>query len=93
MHVPTPEALARARQEAGALQESMIDGMVRVVVVGAAVGAALDHPHPASDHLLVLCEEALRDLDRPAPPGIETVPDAMRLIARLQRKGWAYIRP
>ena len=92
-HVPTAEALARAREEAGALEETLIDGMVRVVVVGRAVEVALNDPDPATDHMLILCQHALRQLDRQAPAGIETVPDATQLLARLQRKGWAYIRP
>ena len=92
-HVPTAEALATARKEVGALEETMIDGMVRVVVVGGAVEAVLDNPDPATDHMLLFCEHALRQLDRQPPAGSEIVPDAMQLMAKLQRKGWAYIRP
>lgn len=90
LHAPTPSSLARSRAEAAALTNP--DDMVRIVASGDGAAAAVDNPDPATDHMLVVCLASLGDRGRSATPGMETTPVASSLIARLQRKGWIYLR-
>jgi len=42
--------------------------------------------------MLVVCNSSLASRGIEIPAGLETVPMATALIARLQRKGWVYLR-
>ena len=92
IHAPTSGALARARADARDLLRARIEGIVRVVVSHGAVAAALDEPDPDVDPLMVLCADSLARARRAAPAGCETTPNAVMLLAQLDRRGWTCVR-
>ena len=91
-HAPTAPALARARAAAANLHRQSHEGMVRIVASDEAVVAAVRVPDPDTDVLLILCRRALEAHGVNPPAGIELAPDAGYLLARLQAKGWRYVR-
>ncbi|MFD1628076.1 hypothetical protein [Azospirillum griseum] len=91
IHAPTPGALERGRRNAANLLKLRPDAAVRLVVNGAAVVAALDHPDPATDGLLRLCANSLRAAGRDAG-ALTVVVAAVLDIATAQAEGWAYLR-
>jgi intracellular sulfur oxidation DsrE/DsrF family protein len=91
-HAPTAPALARARAAAADLHRQLHAGTVRIVASDDAVVAAVRAPDPDTDSLLILCRRALEAHGVNPPAGIELAPDAGYLLARLQAKGWSYVR-
>jgi len=92
LHAPPPAALARARRNLLNLLEEAPDAAVVLVANGDAVAAALATPDAATDRHLRLCRRTLERLDLVPPEGIATVDAAVHELARLQHRGWAYIR-
>ena len=92
LHAPTSNSLVRARANAISLLQTDEEAAVVIVANGGAVAAALDNPDPTTDNLLVVCSATLRHENLPAPAAIETTPEGSYLIAKMQRKGWSYLR-
>lgn len=91
IHAPSARSLARARLEAARLVALPLEGMVRVVATLEGAVAAVNQPDPQTDPLLVLCGDSLKSEGLANPPGMEVVPNGTELLAKLQRKGWAYV--
>ena len=91
IHAPSRRSLARARVEAARLLALPIEGMVRVVATLEGAEAAAAERDAATDPLLILCGDSLGAAGVPHPPGVEVVPNGTELVAKLQRKGWAYV--
>ena len=90
-HAATPEALTRARANAVSLRQSNGEAAVVIIANGSAVAAALADPDPKTDSWLVLCAASMMEQGLATPTTIETTPDGIFLIAKMQRKGWAYL--
>ena len=91
IHAPSANSLARARVEAGRLVKLPIEGAVRIVATLDGAISAVQKPDPSTDPLLILCGDSVAAADLVNPPGVEIVPNGTEHIAKLQRKGWAYV--
>lgn len=93
LHAPTPGALKRARSNAGNLARATPAPLVRIVVNGEAVAAALDQPDAATDAATLVCGNTLLKIGRTAGAPLTILEEgAVLAIARLQREGWCYVR-
>lgn len=93
LHAPTAGALTRARNNAMNLLKTDPEAVVRVVVNGDAVGAALDTPHLSADALTLVCPNTLLNLKRELREPLTVLPHAaVFALALMQRDGWFYIR-
>ncbi|TMV79225.1 hypothetical protein FGG78_26050 [Thioclava sp. BHET1] len=92
IHAPSEAALKRARANAKNLLAAAPDAHCEIVVNADAVAAALATPDPATDPLLRICANTLRNKGITAPEGVQTVTAAVLHLAERQRDGWQYIR-
>lgn len=93
LHAPTPAALARARSNATNLARSASPPLVRIVVNGDGVAAALDAPDPGADALTLVCPNTLGRIGRSAPAPLTVLEQgAVLALAQMQQEGWLYIR-
>ena len=92
IHAPTPEALTRARNNAGNLLREAPDAQVKIVLNAQAVFAALDAPHDM-DGITWLCPNTLERANRQNREPLRVLSrGAILELARLQQDGWVYIR-
>lgn len=93
LHAPTPGALKRARSNAKNLAQATPAPLVRIVINGEGVAAALDAPDAAADALTLVCPNTLRNTGRTAAAPLTILEEgAVLAIARMQQKGWCYVR-
>ncbi|WP_323718114.1 DsrE family protein [Paracoccus aminovorans] len=92
IHAPDEASLARARSNARNLLAAAPDARCEIVVNAEAVVAAIALRDPATDGLVRLCGNTLRNKDLEAPAGLKTVPAAVLHLAERQAAGWQYIR-
>lgn len=96
IHASTEGSLDRARRNAANLVKARPDAVVRIVVNGPAVAAAIDRPDAATDRYLTVCGNTLANLGRDAAgltaEGAVVVPAAVVAIAEAQADGWGYMR-
>lgn len=93
LHAPTAGALKRARSNAANLARAAPAPLVRIVVNGEAVAAALDEPEAVSDALTLVCPHTLRKIGRSAGAPLTVLGEgAVLALAKLQTEGWCYVR-
>jgi len=93
LHAPTPGALRRARSNAANLIRARPAPLVRIVINGEGVAAALDEPEAAADALTLVCPNTLRKIGRTAAAPLTILDEgAVLAIARMQMEGWCYVR-
>lgn len=93
LHAPSAAALKRARSNANNLARSAAAPLVRIVINGEAVAAALDAPDAAPDALTLVCPNTLQKIGRPAAAPLTILEEgAVLTIARMQQEGWCYVR-
>lgn len=93
LHAPSPGALKRARSNAKNLAQAAPAPLVRIVINGDGVAAALDEPDATADALTLVCPNTLQKIGRTASAPL-TILDrgAVLSIAHMQREGWCYVR-
>jgi len=93
LHAPSAAALTRARGNATNLAKDAQLVLVRIVVNGAAVSAALDEPDASADAIPLVCPKTLQKIGRQALSLLTVLASGAILeIATLQRDGWRYVR-
>lgn len=93
LHAPSPGALKRARSNAANLARATPAPLVRIIINGEGVGAALDQPDQVADALTLVCPNTLQKLGRTAAAPLTVLEEgAILAIARMQREGWCYVR-
>ena len=93
LHAPSAAALKRARSNANNLARARPLPLVRIVVNGDAVAAALDQPDPVTDPATLVCPHTLQKIGRTASAPLTVLHEgAVLAIARMQREGWCYVR-
>jgi uncharacterized protein len=93
LHAPSAGALKRARSNANNLTRAATAPLVRIVVNGEAVAAALDEPDAAADALTLVCPNTLQKIGRTATAPLTILDQgAVLSIARMQQEGWSYVR-
>ncbi|MEB0028849.1 hypothetical protein QN375_24285 [Pseudomonas sp. MH9.2] len=93
LHAPTPDALARARNNAVNLLKDAPQATVRIIVNSKAVAAALDDPNGEMDAITWICPNTLRSLDRDVSAPLRVLAQgAVSELVKMQSEGWFYIR-
>lgn len=93
LHAPTPDALARARNNAVNLLKDAPHANVRIIVNSKAVAATLDDPNSETDAITWVCPNTLKNLDRcVSAPQRVLAQGAVSELVRMQSEGWFYIR-
>ncbi|RDD68494.1 hypothetical protein DVR11_26555 [Paracoccus versutus] len=92
IHAPDEASLARARSNARNLLAAAPDARCEIVVNAEAVAVVIERRDPATDGLVRLCDNTLRNKDMKAPADLKTVPAAVLHLAERQAAGWLYIR-
>jgi NitT/TauT family transport system ATP-binding protein len=91
IHAPTAQALQRARSNARNLLAAEPDALIEIVVNAEGALEALKSCDPATDPLIMICENTLTNRGIPTPER-STVKSAVLHLAARQMEGWAYIR-
>ena len=93
LHAPTALALERARNNAINLKREDPEADVRIIANAQAVAMALDIVHEQSDTVTWLCPISLGRLGRDNREPLQVLEGSAILeIARLQQRGWIYLR-
>ena len=93
LHAPDADSLQRARNNAVNALRADPATQIRIIANAGGVAAALEQPHEATDALLWLCPNTLKNLERTPPAPLKVLDGAAVLeLARLQTEGWVYIR-
>lgn len=93
LHAPSPGALKRARSNAKNLAQAAPAPLVRIVINGEGVAAALDEPDATADALTLVCPNTLQKIGRTAAAPLTILNrGAVLAIAHMQREGWCYVR-
>ena len=93
LHAPDAESLQRARNNAVNALRAAPNTQICIIANAGGVTAALEQAHEATDALLWLCPNTLKNLERTAPAPLQVLNGpAVLELARLQSQGWAYIR-
>jgi uncharacterized protein len=93
LHAPSAASLKRARSNAANLGGAAAAPLVRIVVNGEAVAAALEEPDAANDALTLVCPNTLQKIGRTASAPLTILDEgAVLSIARMQQEGWCYVR-
>jgi uncharacterized protein len=93
LHAPSPGALKRARSNAKNLAQAAPAPLVRIVINGEGVAAALDEPDATADALTLVCPNTLQKIGRTAAAPLTILHEgAVLSIARMQQEGWCYVR-
>lgn len=92
IHAPTPDAVARARNNAANLKMDAPDTEVLIVANADGVAAVLDALRADTDALTLVCANTMKRLGRSAQEPLRTVRSAIVTIVEMQRDGWLYVR-
>ncbi len=93
LHAPSAAALLRARSNAANLAKDAPLALVRIVINGAAVAAALDDPNPVADAVTLVCPNTLRTIGCDALAPLTALESgAIFALTTMQRDGWCYVR-
>ena len=92
VHVSDAVGVRQAREQVAEFHRMDDEIGLMIVAEQEAVATIVRDPDPRTDRFVVLAENDLNEAGIALPSFLESTDNTYHLLARLQRKGWSYIR-